>query len=329
MAPLFPQLGMIVPVWYPSTASPELVDTLLARALDGCELYCLPERTLLVQDGQPIWQGKIRAQAGRRGCLYHFLPENMGKGRAVAEGIRLLAGTGVEFIVTRDSDGDTQVHDLPALAGLAFQMASETASDLIIAAGGRSDRMRPLGLERAQYEQLSDRFIWQALQYDAARQGRRLSEAYFAAYGDWPDIQSGYKVYSAAAANLAADVLTSPAAVADGNLLARCGVETLPAVEILARGGYLGVMARHTDLEQPVSGYRDVDALSMYARPLVWVCQRLGLPAEVAAALLDEGLLRSSLLFDSAKRERALAVREHVLAALGCQRPFIWGGRYF
>jgi hypothetical protein len=329
MPPLYPQVGMIIPVWYPSSAAPDLVDALLARALDGCELYCRPEHTLLVQDGQPLWRAKVQLEAEKRGFLYHCLAENQGKGRAVAAGIPILAATGVDFMVTRDSDGDTQVHDLPALAGLALQMAAETGSDLIIASGGRSDRVRPLGLERAEYEQLTDRFLWQALQYDAARRGRRLSEAYFATYGDWPDIQSGYKVYSARAAALAAEVLGSPGGEDGGDSLTRCGVETLPAIEILTRGGYLGVMARHTDLEQPVSGYRDVDALSMYARPLVWVCRRLSLPAKVAASLLDDSLLRSDLLFDAPKRDRALAVREHVLGAMDYAHPLVWGGRYF
>lgn len=328
MSCLFPDVGMVVPVWYPADAAPELVDTLLRRTLDGAELHCRPEQVVLVLDGQERWQEAVRHEAHRRGFRYDYLPRNLGKGRAVAAGIRRLEGAGPAYIVTRDSDGDHLIHDMPPLLHLAEQMAQETGNPLLIVSGGRGDRTRPLGLERAEYEDVTDRVLWEALQYHAARAGRHLSGAYFAAYGDWPDLQSGYKVYSAAAAALAADVLESSDG-ASGDTLSRCGVETLPAVAILGQGGEVGVMARRTYQEQPVSGYRDVDSRRMYGEPLLWALRRLQLPLEAAAAMLDDALLRSRLLFDAPRRAKALAVRSLVLDGLGGAPPMRPGSRCF
>ena len=329
MAGVNPQVGMVIPIWYPDDAVPGLVETLLARTLDGVEQYCAPENVVLVLDGQERWQEAVQAQATARGYRYHYLPTNLGKGAAVAAGIEALNSAGLRFIVTRDSDGDHLINDMPSLLDLADLIDADTGYDLLIVSGGRGDRVRPLGFERAEYEQVTDRVLWQALQYNAARDGRLLSGIYFAPHGDWPDIQSGYKVYSAAAARMAAAVLSTACQGSSDGGLSRCGVETLPAVVILSLGGEIGQVNRHTYQEQPVSGYRDVDALKMYAEPLLWALRRLQIPGAVAATMLDDALLRSRLLFEPSRREKALAVRAAVLAGLGNERPLNWGARFF
>ena len=323
----YSDVGLVVPVWYPLDAAPELVDHLLARTLDGVEQYLLSHNVVLVLDGQERWREAVQAQAQTRGFGFHYLTSNMGKGAAIAAGIEALDLSALRFVAIRDSDGDHLIHDLPSLMVLALQMDEETGRDLLIASGGRCDRVRPLGFERAQYEHLTDRALWQALQYHAARDGRALSGTYFAAHGDYPDIQSGYKVYSAAAARMAAAILGS-ASQGDGGV-ARYGVETLPAVVILSLGGVIGVVARRTYQEQPVSGFAGVDALKVYAEPLLWAFRRLQLPGDVAATIVDDALLRSLLLFDDTRREKALAVRDSVLRGLGCDQPLCWGPRYF
>lgn len=324
----FTDLGMVVPVWYPSDAPAGLVEELLKRTLEGVNLFCLPEHVLLVQDGQECWRDVVQAQAERHGFGHLYLPENLGKGRAIAAGFDTMDGRPLRFLVVRDSDGDHFVHDLPALVGLAQQMEQDTGSSLVIVSGGRLDRARQLGLERGLYEELTDRLLWQALQYHAAREGRVLSGAYFAPYGDWPDIQSGYKVYSMAAARVAAAVLGAADRGGDGTL-SRYGVETLPAVTVLSLGGEFGVVARHTDQEQPVSGYRDLDALRLYGEPLLWAFRRLQIPGGIAVAMLDDALLRSPLWFDRLRRERALAMRALVLDGLGVDAAMRTGARYF
>ncbi len=320
-----PNVGMVVPTWYPVDADESLVESLLALTLDGVEAFCRPESVILVLDGQPRWEEVGRRAALNRGLRYLALPVNVGKGGAVAAGIEALADDSPAFIATRDSDGDHRLEDLPALVELAQQIGDETGNDLVLVSGGRPDRGRPLGFERAEYEVITDRVLWQALQFHAARRGECLNSVYFAAHGDVPDIQSGYKVYSRAAARIAAEVL-SPGA--DGGGIGRWGVETAPAVEILAAGGVLGVAARRTYQEQPVSGFRGVDALRLYAEPLAWALRRLEVPAGAAAAMLDGALMRSRLVFDFQRREQAVAVREAVVAALGGSAPMLWGARF-
>jgi hypothetical protein len=324
-----PQVGMVIPAWYPDDAVPGLVDTLLTRTLDGVEQYCLPENVVLVLDGQERWQEAVQGQATARGHHYRYLPTNLGKGAAVAAGIEALDAANLRLIVTRDSDADHLINDLPSLLDLAELMDADTGNDLLIVSGGRGDRVRPLGFERAEYEQVTDRVLWQALQYHAARDGRVLSGIYFAPHGDWPDIQSGYKIYSAAAARMAAAILNSACQGSSDGGLSRCGVETLPAVVILSLGGEIGQVSRRTYQEQPVSGYRGLDTLRMYAEPLLWALRRLQIPGEVAATMLDDALLRSPLLFDHSRREKALSVRLAVLAGLGNERPLNWGARFF
>ena len=316
-------------VWYPEHADPELVDSLLSLTLANVADYCLPQNVILVLDGQERWQEAVKARAKAHGFRYHYLPTNLGKGGAIAAGIEALQDVAYRFLVIRDSDGDHLIHDMPSLLGLAEQMAAETGSHPIIVSGGRTDRTRPLGFERAQYESITDRVLWQALQYHAAREGRCLSGAYFATYGDWPDLQSGYKVYSAAAARTAHEVLSGACREGPDGGLARCGVETLPAVHILSAGGEIGVTARRTYQEQPVSGYRGLDVLRMYAEPLLWSFRFLGVPAPAAATMLDDALLRSPLLFDPLRREKALEVRSAILRGLGAEQPLISGPRHF
>lgn len=324
----YPDVGMIVPVWYPTSAEPSLVETLIKRTLDGVGQYCLPEHVLLVQDGQDCWRDVVQVQAQEHGFGHLCLPENVGKGKAIAAGFDAMEGRELRFLCVRDSDGDHPVGDLPMLIDLADRIEVEADNSLSIVSGGRIDRVRQLGIERALYEDVTDRVLWQALQHHAAREGRALSGAYFAAYGDWPDIQSGYKVYSVAAARIAAAVLGSADRGGDGTL-SRYGVETLPAVTVLSLGGELGVVARHACVEQPVSGYRDLDALKLYGEPLLWALRRLQIPGGVAAALLDDALLRSPLLFDPTRRERALAMRRLVLDGLGVDVAMRLGTRFF
>ena len=114
----------------------------------------------------------------------------------------------------------------------------------------------------------------------------------------------------------------------DGGL-ARCGVETLPAVVILSGGGEIGQVTRRTSQASPVSGYRDMDPLRMYAEPLLWAMRHLQLPGDVAAVMLDDALLRSRLLFDASRRDQVLAVRTTVLAGMGVTQPLRWGARFF
>ena len=307
------RVGMVVPAWYPEEAPEELVRQLLARTLCGVESLCAAEDVVLVLDGQPRWASLLEEVARQRGFSFEALPRNEGKGAAVARGIERLLPHGCRYIVTRDSDGDHLLADMPALIELAELMAAESGTDLLIVSGCRLDRVRPLGVLRAALEEVTDRVLWQALQFYAAQEGRRLSEAYFAPYGDWPDIQSGYKVYSLPAAAKALSALRSCGPIS------RCGVETVPAVEILAAGGTIGMMARRTYQEQPISGYRGVDVVRMYGEPLAWAFRRLNIPSPVALALLDDSLLRCPLLFDAVHREALLAVRTALATALGLE----------
>jgi hypothetical protein len=147
--------------------------------------------------------------------------------------------------------------------------------------------------------------------------GRALNSQYLNAYGRVPDIQSGYKVYSRAAATLAAEGLWRANREYRDLQMLGWGVEIVPAVEIIMAGGIFGEMLRITYETQPISTFDQSQRREEYAREAIWVLKRLDVPPPAAAQLLDDIIPRTTLYQDAAGREELLAMRAHVLHGLG------------
>jgi hypothetical protein len=276
-----------------------------------------------VVDGQPhvaAAAGKVRqAWAERHGSPFTLLvsPQNEGKGGAVLRGLRYLTTTEKpEYCLVRDADGDHRVNDMPALVELAVQILEETSSSLVVVTGGRQSLARPMNWWRAQLEQWLHAYAIEGLQFSLAAAGQVLNTQYWAAYGDLPDLESGCKVYSQAAASLAVDSWERADAAYPELDLRRWGCELIPLAEVLLHGGTLGEVRRLTYESQPHSGYDGESGVTLYAHQMIWLARRLNLTALQAAQLLDNALVRLDLWSEAEGRRLAFRLRSSVLADL-------------
>ncbi|MGD8238102.1 MAG: hypothetical protein PVH68_06085 [Armatimonadota bacterium] len=317
-------LGMVIPVWYPEDMRAGTMRELLSLTLSDVELFVHMENVVLHVDGcprvAPIVE-ELRDEAWQRlGSSFDvsMKEENLGKGGAVALGYeRLLERQELQFVCTRDGDGDHSIYDLPHLYRLARQIQGAEQTDLVAVCGRRFGRHRPLGLWRGEYEAVMAELIWEGLKCALARDGRALNTQYLNSYGRVPDVQSGYKVYSRAAATLVTEGLWRANREHPDLGMLGWGVEIVPAVEIVLAGGVYGEMMRTTYETQPVSTFDQSQRNEEYAREAIWVLKRLEIAPPAAARLLDGIIPRTALYQDGAGRRELLAMRALVLEGLG------------
>ncbi|HEY3397915.1 MAG TPA: hypothetical protein VGM19_09695 [Armatimonadota bacterium] len=317
------QLGVILPAWFAAEVPAAQIETLLRETLAGSQRLCLPHHLVLVTDGCPLaaevatrLQDEWEAESGAPFVLL-ALEANAGKGGAIAAGLRhLLTPAGPPYLLTRDSDGDHQVSDMARLFRLATQMAAEQQTDLVAVIGGRQSLHRPMGWLRGELEGWLDEVATAAWQFALARQGLVLDTAYWAAYGPLADIESGCKLFSAAAGRRAREGLEREHAAHPDLDLLRWGCELIPLTEVVLAGGVVGEMRRMTYEGQPVSGYEGADGVRLYANQFAWLARRLELTQVQAATLLDNALLRRPLWSEPRGRELALQIRAQVLETL-------------
>ncbi len=317
------RVGMVVPAWFGPAVPDAQIEELLRHTLDGCQRLSRSDRIVLVVDGVPRVETIARrlqdawsaTPAGPFAVL--ALSDNLGKGAAVAAGLAHLCAEGPpEWCLTRDADGDHRVTDMPRLIALGDQIAAEQATDLVAVVGGRQSLYRPMNWLRGELEHWLDEVATESFKFVLARQGAALNTQYWAAYGAYPDLESGCKCFSAAAARLAVETLTREAQRhADLDLL-QWACEIIPLAEIALAGGVIGEMRRLTYEEQPVSGYEGDSSITLYAHQMVWLARRLELTRRQAAQLLDNALLRRPLWSDAHGRDIALGIRAHVLEGL-------------
>jgi len=317
------RLGMVVPAWFGPQVPEEQMEGLLRHTLAGSRRLVYPERLVVVVDGCPRVEAvcrRLRQEwAGTVGGSFVLLvsPENRGKGSAVAQGLaHLCANDPPAWIVTRDADGDHRVSDIPRLVALAEQICEEQGTEYVAVIGGRQSLYRPMNWLRGELEYWVDEAATEAYKFALAREGRALNTQYWAAYGHYPDLESGCKLFSTAAARLAARALPAEAERHPQLDLLRWGCEIVPMTEVVLAGGVLGEMRRLTYEGQPVSGYEGESGVLLYAKQLVWLGLRLQLTRKQAAQLLDNALLRRPLWSDARGREIALDIRRQVLAPL-------------
>ena len=322
------RVGMVIPAWFGPTVPEAQVEELLRHTLDGCQRLARAPRIVVVVDGVPLVERVARrlqeAWSGTPEGPFTViaLPDNRGKGAAVAAGLAHLCAEGPpEWCLTRDADGDHRVTDMPRLIALGDQIAAEQATDLVAVVGGRQSLYRPMNWLRGELEYWLDEVATEGYKFALARRGAALNTQYWSAYGAYPDLESGCKCFSAAAACLAAETLTREAERHPDLDLLQWACEIIPLTEIALAGGVIGEMRRLTYEEQPVSGYEGESGITLYAHQMVWLARRLELTGRQAAQILDNALLRRPLWSDGRGREIALGLRAHVLEGLPGDSP--------
>ncbi len=322
------QLGIVIPAYFGSEVPDDQVYDLLYRTLAGSQRLVQHERLVVVVDGCPRVAQIVRRlqtewqQTFGKPFVLLARPEHTGKGGAVAAGLELLcAEDPPTYCLTRDADGDHRVNDLPRLVELAEQMVHEQGCEHLVVIGGRQSLYRPMNWLRGELELWIHQVASEACKFVLARQGTVLNTQYYAAYGPYADLESGFKLFSTASARLAAQALQQEAEKYPRLALLRWGCEIIPVTEIVLAGGLVGEMRRLTYEGQPVSGYDEDSSITLYTNQFIWLGQRLELSKLQAAQLLDNALLHRGLWSDARGREIARQIRQQVLAPLAGPEP--------
>ena len=316
-------LAQVIPAWFSEDLSDEDVARFLTITLADAQVWSKPDDVVLVADGQERVAriaGEVADTLPEGTGEVRLLPENRGKGGALVAGLEIcLAKPDVTHVAVRDADGDHLASDVPNLFRLARQMQEDLGRDDVLVVGGRSDVTRPMGLERGEYERLLNDVVWNALTFALAAQGTAANTQYWAPYGPYPDLQSGFKLYTRASAQTAVAALTEAQdGETDADVL-RWGCELLPVIAVVGTGGTLGQVVRLAIEEQPVTAYAGIVRHTTYGRKATWCLRRLGLPGDVARQILDNALLRCPLYRSQAYRDELLEMRRYVLAGLSAE----------
>ncbi len=323
IADLHPRLGMVVPVWYNPQESDEAIADLLRLTLADCGLFMPWDQIVLVVDGSPRIARVARVERDRLLRREGVAPaliiedENRGKEHAVTQGMRWLLSErpDADLLCVRDADADHFINDLPNLARAAVHIARETANDRVLVIGRRGSLHRPMGWLRGELELLQDRVLLDALRYHLARQGRVLDLRFCASPEDVPDFNSGYKLYTRAAAQV---IFADPGAemrCLGADEFWRCGAETISIIHGVLGGATLGEVRRMTFDGQPTSTFRagEEARLRWYSGVIAWIFCRLDVPIDVAQGILDNHVAASRMMTLGPAAEELCAIRDAVL----------------
>lgn len=317
------RVGVVIPAWFsrhlPVVEAEGLLYTTLA---DGAS--CVrPEDLVVVVDGSPVAAAaaaavreKLAAEWGEPFTILE-LQENEGKGAALAVGFRhLLERPGIPllWIAARDADGDHLIDDLPHFYRTGGQLVVENAGRPIAVIGRRANVHAPLGWLRGEFELLVNEVLVEGVAYALTRQARVWDTRYLVSRA--PDLQSGYKLYNRAAAEVALHALQEEALGYPDLQLLRTGMEIVPFVSIALAGGVFAEVERKTFYDQPVTSYGNVDLARFYGSKLGWSLRRCGVPTGPAVTLFDGALARRPLFTDPRGREEALRTRALLLELL-------------
>lgn len=312
------RVSVVVPAWFsPDTPVETAAGHLLATLIDS-PCCVRPGDVRVVVDGSETARGALAAirrdHPGAWGFRTIDLPENRGKGGAVIAGIRTLLEENPEldWIATRDADADHAIEDLPHLFRVGEQLAEDTRSVCVI--GRRADLHAPLGWVRGEYELLLNEVLVEAVAFALAREGRVWDTRFLVNRA--PDLQSGYKLFSRAAAAQAVAALEQADAAHPDLHLARTGMEVVPFVALALSGTAFAEVERKTFYDQPVTSYGRVDFTRFYGGKLAWALRTCGVPLSAAALLLDGAAAHRPLFTDPDGRAGLLALRRLVLEQL-------------
>jgi hypothetical protein len=314
-------LGMLIPVWFPPTLSDDQVRDTLLDTLHDCEHFLPWEHVVLVVDGDARSYAVV--QDLQAACRQHhgqafdvvYSAENGGKGAAVLRGTQwFLEKNDLEYLTTRDADGDHALNDLVNLMRMALALQAGEDTDRVIVVGRRNHPHRALGWMRGEFESLLNRVLIDAVRFALAQRQQVLNTRHFSLAGEFPDLHSGYKIYSRRVCELMVErPWEHPPWV--GPEIYRYGVEAVPFVEGVMAGASVGEITRLTR-EPDFSGH---DA---FARPeangsvLLWTFLRMGIKAIQAAAIIDNHMARMIMWSDPQGRASLLELRRYVVEKL-------------
>jgi hypothetical protein len=314
-------LGMVIPVWFPPALTDGRVRENLLTTLHDCEHYLPWEHVVLVVDGDARSAAIVQELQGawrqRHGQAFDVVygPENRGKGFAVFRAAEwFLERRELQYLTVRDADGDHALNDLVNLMHLAAMLRTQEGAEALIIIGRRNHPHRALGWVRGELETLLNRVLVDAVRFALAQRREVFKTQYFSLSDEYPDIHSGYKVYSRKICELMVQrPWERPPWV--GAEIFRYGVEAVPFVEGAMAGAVIGEITRITQ-EPEFSGH------AAFARPetngsvLLWTFLRLGITPQQATVLLDNHISRLTLWADPQGRESLVELRRYVSEGL-------------
>ena len=312
------ETGVVIPVYFP-----EGVDTLQGKALlqDTVQSFCRqvkdPKNICLSVDGEE--HGVEIAEAVEKDfqISWCFTPINRGKLQGAANGVRfLLKQSPLNYIAMVDQDGDHFANELLNFLRAAEHISTHADTEKLLILGRRISLHRPMGFLRGEIEELADRVLLDALQYRAVTQQRPLRLECAAAFGEYPDAHSGYKLFSVATAE--AVFLSPPQMVGvSEECYYRHACEAVMLVEALEHGAYLGVVNRSTFNEQPISTFGLLNRVQLAADKIIWPCKRLEIPVPFVEQWLANHLSRLVLnTLPTEGKEELEQIRQLVLGTL-------------
>jgi hypothetical protein len=319
-------LAMVIPVWFPARLSADQVGEHLLDTLHDCEHFLPWEHIVLVVDGDArsyVIVQELQASCRQRyGQAFDIVysAENGGKGSAVCRGVQwFLDKQGLEYLTIRDADGDHTLNDLSNLMRLALALRAHENTEALIIVGRRNHPHRALGWLRGEFEALLNRVLVDAVRFALAQRQQVLSTQYFSLSGEYPDLHSGYKIYSRQVCKLMVERPWEQQPWVGPDIY-RFGVEAVPFVEGAMAGAIVGEITRLTQ-EPDFSGHGAFANPETNASVLLWTFLRLGIGALQAAAILDNHLSRLTLWTDTQGRQALLELRRYVLEGLQVATP--------
>ena len=326
-AELAGKTGIVIAAYFSAKPSDDMVRHLLWMTLGDTHHYVPLDQVCVVVDGDERTArlaGEIQNRLlQEHGSSFDLLPlaENHGKLWAVRQGMRRLleAHAQIEYLVTRDGDGDHALSAVPQLVRTAAFLQETYRHLRMIVLGARPSRHRPMGWIRGELESLLDQLTLDALAYALARQGRALNLCHCSGHSV-PDISSGYKVYGREIATELFRQSEPQLATLSTADYWHFGPETVAVVEGLCLGAAMAETVRLTWDGQPTSSFGDFTHQALYGELLTWVYARLDVPLAVAAQLYDNRVPSLALGTEKAGKETLASLREYVLARLAAFR---------
>jgi hypothetical protein len=315
--------GVVIPVYFPPNAGETAEGVLRETVLSFLGQVGSPSHICLSVDGE---QGGAKAAAEglarEHGVRVVVSRRNRGKLHAVRLGMgSLLSGTSLELLFVADQDGDHFANESLNFVRSVEHIEASADTDRAMVLGRRISRHRPMGFLRGELEELADRVLLDALQYDAAVTGVPLRLEFANVLDEFPDFHSGYKLFTRTVAEAVFNAEPGLCGVSD-DCFYRHACEAVMSVEALKAGGILGVVNRTTLDEQPMSAFGLLNRQQLVADKIIWPCRRLEVPVPFVDQWLRNHmprLLLGSLAPEGA--EELLAIREMVLRALSDTDP--------
>lgn len=237
-----------------------------------------PTHVCICVDGEQHGADLASKLGQELGVSVHVAPLNRGKLAAARNGMGvLLAGGGLEYVAVVDQDGDHFANELLNLVRAAQHIVGHTGQDRVLVIGRRSSRHRPMGFLRGELEEFADRVLMDALCYHSAICGQPLRLEYAFSLDEFPDVHSGYKLFSRSVAEQVFRTDPRLEGVSE-SCYYRHACEAVMTVEALLHGAYLGTVNRSTFNEQPITTFGRYNIAQLVADKIVWPCRRLDIP---------------------------------------------------